>query len=613
MKYKAIQSFVDSSFFTQLLDRKLNEYKLDSSDKPISAFMASPQSLTRFNETPILNLDYLSFLEQESLESNWSVQGVLHNVNTIEEFKLLDKLALLKQWGKELQDEIKQGRFTEKFHLLAFSDLKKYKFYYWLAVPELHSPWQVLKQESPDENVEMLVEDHLRSESSVPFLQVKDNELVSFQELTSDSTLFVFTDLCVNGDPLIQLKNYLFYLAARGFTEITIFVYRNNGSSVQLLMQLEPNFDPQQPAKVTGWERTAQGKLGPKLADLGSLIDPHQLANQAVDLNLKLMKWRVAPQLDLGTIKDQKCLLLGAGTLGSYVSRILLGWGVRKITFVDNGKVSYSNPVRQPLFTFQDCFSDNRQGAAKAERASQALAEIFPGVQAEGVSMEVPMIGHPVSDATEEAVKENFSKLELLIEQHDVVFLLMDSRESRWLPTVMGCSQNKIVINAALGFDGYLVMRHSPFDMENRLGCYFCNDVVAPQDSLTDRTLDQMCTVTRPGGAPIASALAVELLISMLQHQKKQFALAELALLGEVPHQIRGFLNSFTQTKITTPGYKHCSACSKVVVNKFRQEKWNFVKQCLNRTEYLEQVCGLQDVQAEADKFIEEMEELDDF
>ena len=55
-----------------------------------------------------------------------------------------------------------------------------------------------------------------------------------------------------------------------------------------------------------------------------TLLTLSSLADQAVDLNLKLMKWRIAPTLDLENIKNTKCLLLGAGTLGSYVARNLL-------------------------------------------------------------------------------------------------------------------------------------------------------------------------------------------------------------------------------------------------------------------------------------------------
>lgn len=153
---------------------------------------------------------------------------------------------------------------------------------------------------------------------------------------------------------------------------------------------------------------------------------------------------------------------------------------MRKITFIDNGSVSFSNPVRQPLFNFQDCLGG---GARKAHRAAEALKEIYPGVEAEGHMLSVPMAGHPILD--EPAVKKDYETLAKLVREHDAIFLLMDTRESRWLPTLMGKASGKIVMNAALGFDSFVVMRHGTEDegqTQSELGCYFCSDVVAPAD-----------------------------------------------------------------------------------------------------------------------------------
>ena len=413
------------------------------------------------------------------------------------------------------------------FIILSYADLKKYKFTYWFAFPALHSDpqWKrasAAERLTADESTALvdrvgtwrysvdsrehgffLVKkargqpphdedlDMDDAPSKLPFRwevgSLRRFEEGFFNDVADDDCYVAFVDPSTYAEgPGWPLRNLLVLVRQRfGMRRVKILCYRDTWArrhearSVVLPLEMDA-VDAMEMAdmpKVTGWERSRNGKLQAQLANLGEYMDPARLADSSVDLNLKLMKWRIAPDLNLERIKNTKCLLLGAGTLGGYVSRNLLGWGVRKVTFVDYGRVSYSNPVRQPLFEFDDCVDG---GKPKAEAAAAMLKRIYPGVDSEGHSLSVAMLGHPFTD--EAKTKADLVKLEALIDSHDAVFLLMDSRESRWLPTVIGKARGKIVMNAALGFDSYVVMRHGSEAGDASLGCYFCNDVVAPAD-----------------------------------------------------------------------------------------------------------------------------------
>ncbi len=41
-------------------------------------------------------------------------------------------------------------------------------------------------------------------------------------------------------------------------------------------------------------------------------------------------------------------------------------------------------------------------------------------------------------------MKKDVNKLSELIDDHDVIFLLMDTRESRWLPTMLAALKKKV-------------------------------------------------------------------------------------------------------------------------------------------------------------------------
>ncbi|KAL3643503.1 Autophagy protein 7 [Castilleja foliolosa] len=681
LQFAPLQSSVDEGFWRRLSSLKLNKLGIDESPIPVTGFYAPCSHYQVSNHLTLLSESLPSESSEHSFKpvirgnrNRCPVPGILYNTNTLEGFQALDKQSLLKAEARKIWEDILSGKVENdvslllRFLVVSFADLKKWSFHYWFVFPALtfDPPVTVVDLKPAAQwfssqevgSIATACNDwrNTCSTTDVPFFLVSIStnssatikylsEFEDCQRVNGNKVLFGFYDPWhLPNNPGWPLRNYLWYIYKKwGLQKVQFFCYRENRGFADLELSLvgeasisnsqELN-NHQNTSNAVGWELNNRGKKGPRCISLAKTMDPTRLAIEAADLNLKLMRWRQLPSLNLNLLSSTRCLLLGAGTLGCQVARMLMAWGVRKMTLLDNGKVSMSNPLRQSLYTLDDCLNG---GELKAVAAVKSLRKIFPAVEAESVVMAIPMSGHPVTSQEQNSVLDDCNHLRDLIDSHDVIFLLTDTRESRWLPTLFCANSNKITITAALGFESFLVMRHGagpPSSSQEikaeelsaefgnislteniksqRLGCYFCNDVVAPVDSTSNRTLDQQCTVTRPGLAPIASALAVELLVGILHHPSGISAEAEFGSsrdsgdeqpLGILPHQVRGSISQFSQMILVGQASATCTACSSIVVSEYRKRGLDFILEAINHPTYLEDLTGLTELMKSAGSY----------
>jgi ubiquitin-like modifier-activating enzyme ATG7 len=349
-----------------------------------------------------------------------------------------------------------------RFVLLAFPDLKAFTFRYWFAFPALKldvaatcSAVVQLQAAYAAQACDGIVSAccaQLQAEQSafawLVFVPADDGAAVETHSLEAwaalagrpGSVALAMVDPCnLPTNPGWPLRNLLALACVRWeCRSLRVISVRGEAGRVnaQLSLVLDIVLPPRAAALpgaggseapvAVGWERDTQGQLGPRLVDLRACLDPREQAEQAIDLNLKLMRWRLFPGLDVERLSATRCLLIGAGTLGCAVARTLLAWGVRHITLVDSGGVAFSNPVRQSLFEFEDCLSGGRP---KAVAAAEKLQRIFPGAVTRGVVLRVPMPGHAVLPQEEAAVRAEVEQLDALVAEADVCFIGTDTRE----------------------------------------------------------------------------------------------------------------------------------------------------------------------------------------
>jgi len=187
-----------------------------------------------------------------------------------------------------------------------------------------------------------------------------------------------------------------------------------------------------------------------------------------------------------------------------------------------------------------------------------------------------------------EAIRDTSLLIEL-IKCHDIIWCLTDNKESRWTPTVVGLCEKKIVVSVGLGVDQYVVTLSNGETLSSG-GCFFCNDVVGPVNSIAGKSPEERCSIVRAGLSSISAGYAVEKVIEMLQ--PSAFGVSHPENIVSI---IRGSLEEGRLICSHVEPYECCTACSYRVQEEYEKYGIFFLLKVCNCEDYLENLSGITD------------------
>jgi ubiquitin-like modifier-activating enzyme ATG7 len=302
---------IDAGFWSALTKKKLDEWKLDDSEKSFSWIFQGGKNFVR--------IEFDAFQPQ----SESKFDGALLNFNTIDEFKRLNKKEFLVRAMEELRSLCRNQQIWQnpqkllRPKIITFADLKKYHYYYWMCFPYLKMtrPIKIVSESflSPDIcKIVAEVPDFvflMRGDEILPFshafsLDSLNDHIICFKDhanvkKTPEGAVGVMTRNLI---ALLWTK----FKRLNEDLDITVRSIRSDfvqgkelfDKSKEFVLRIDKDAEDGDGA---GWE-LYKGKMAAKKVDLSASMDTKQLAANAVDLNLKLMKWRLQSRVAPPTV-----------------------------------------------------------------------------------------------------------------------------------------------------------------------------------------------------------------------------------------------------------------------------------------------------------------------